>query len=965
MVSRTLKESSILERGSHHRVVQNVTEEVSLAGATSLWTNTFTELANSIHFWRDNRWFETREEFKLFPGGAAATEGPHQLILAPNINEGGSVDLLTSDGKRFLSNPMGLSFRDTVTGNTVLIAEVKDSIGELVAPNVIIYPDAFTDFKGTLRYTYTATGFEQDVIIYDEDFGQPADYGLDPATTHFEMWTEFFDPPVPVKKPQQLAIDLVDENLDFGATLFGEGKAFLLEDGTGAIPSAKTWIEVERRQFLVESLAYRDVRPLLDKLKPHANADDPAKRVRRMAKVVKGSNRLVASVGVKQREKKLQTASIKKGQFSREPGVVLDYTTSNLNTNNYTFKSDTTYYISANVTLSGTTTFEGGTVIKYANTNTAGLTVSGTTISQSAMFRPVILTARDDHSVGDPIGTNVLSGLYADTALNVNTSLSDLKCFRILYAKTAMKYAYSPSSTHVLSHAQIAHCNIGFTAAGATLNLRNALLYDVQTNLYAITSSPTWNVENLTVNQANYLVVSNYAGAAINLTNCLLVAVTNMPYYYNSASTSSASSSNGVFQTVGAGGHYLVSASPYRNAGTTNINASLLADIKKRTTYPPMLLTDKVSSYTVLSPQAPRDTDAPDQGYHYDPIDFAVSTFTVTNALLVLTNGVSIATLGTTGIWLQDNSQLVSEGSPLRRNQFSRFYAVQEFPTNWLGGQLASALTITTYTYTNTPPSLRLWFSDFNTPAGGGMQLYVRYADGWKVSALEVRDCQFFGGPMDLWDHNYASFGFTNNFFDRLDFRITEASKFDAYNNLFRANTGFLWQTNATNNTWTFRDNLLDTCGIENVSSNMTRGYNGFYQSDQFFDTVTNRTNEITLTNLTYQSALLGNYYLPTTATNLINKGSRNADLASLYHYTSATNQVKETNSVIDVGLHYAALSSSLAWDSDGDGIPDYLEDRNGNGSYESANGETDWGTYNSPNGLASGTDILVYTPLK
>ena len=298
VVSRTLKESTIVSRGYDHRVIQNVSEVLGLNGVTSLRTNRFTELANGIHYLRDNQWLETHEQFKLFPGGAAATEGPHQLILAPNINAGGSVDLVTPDGKRFLSNPMGLSFRDTVTGNTVLIAEVKDCVGQLVAPNVIIYPDAFTEFGGTLRYTYSSTGFEQDVVIYDEKFGRPEDYGLDPATTHLEMWTEFFDPPVPEKQPHQLAADLIDEKLDFGATRFGEGTAFSLEKTDDAVLTGKTWTRVEARDFLIEAVPYREVRPLLDKLKPQVNAQDPAKRAQRMAKVVKGSNRLVASLGM-------------------------------------------------------------------------------------------------------------------------------------------------------------------------------------------------------------------------------------------------------------------------------------------------------------------------------------------------------------------------------------------------------------------------------------------------------------------------------------------------------------------------------------------------------------------------------------------------------------------------------------------------------------------------------------------
>ena len=76
-------------------------------------------------------------------------------------------------------------------------------------------------------------------------------FWVDPATTHLEMWTEFFDPPVPDKRQMQLAFDLVDEKLDFGATLFGQGKAFSLEKGGDEIPTAKVWSRVEGRDFLI------------------------------------------------------------------------------------------------------------------------------------------------------------------------------------------------------------------------------------------------------------------------------------------------------------------------------------------------------------------------------------------------------------------------------------------------------------------------------------------------------------------------------------------------------------------------------------------------------------------------------------------------------------------------------------------------------------------------------------------
>ena len=198
-----------VEAGPHHRVWQRVTVDDQGRAIT----NSYTELATGLNFFNPatGRYEASQEQFETTKDGhAVATKGQHQVSIAADINSGGSVELITPDGQRLLSNPMGFSFRDA-SGKNVLIAEVTNCIGELVAPNVVVYASAFDTLEAGIRYTYTKSGFSQDLILYQNP-GSPADYGLDPATTVLEMYTEFFSPPAPAV---QSGSDN-DETLTFG-----------------------------------------------------------------------------------------------------------------------------------------------------------------------------------------------------------------------------------------------------------------------------------------------------------------------------------------------------------------------------------------------------------------------------------------------------------------------------------------------------------------------------------------------------------------------------------------------------------------------------------------------------------------------------------------------------------------------------------------------------------------------------
>jgi len=88
-------------------------------------------------------------------------------------------------------------------------------------------------------------------------------------------------------------------------------------------------------------------------------------------------------------------------------------------------------------------------------------------------------------------------------------------------------------------------------------------------------------------------------------------------------------------------------------------------------------------------------------------------------------------------------------------------------------------------------------------------------------------------------------------------------------------------------------------------------------------------TNTLTLGGNPFQVGTLGSNYLDQSCA-LINAGYSNGVYAGLYHYTTATNGLPETNSVVDIGFHYPTLT-----DSDGDGLPDFQEDRSGDAAYQ------------------------------
>ena len=913
----------VVERGPHHQTVQTVRQFVDDLGRTVTETNSFVQLTPGLH-WFDRRtegWEETKEEFEIAPNGRAlARSGQHQVVLSPNIATRGAVDLTTSDGKRFQSHVFGISYFDPSSGQSVLIAEVKDSIGELVAPNQVVFPDAFTDFHADLRMTYTKSGFEQDVILRARP-PSPEQWGISPATAQLQVLTEFIDPPVPLDRvgstntePDRffIAPNLTDERLDFGAMMIGQGKAFSVDD-TGdpspidladdkVVPVGKNWSELEGRHFLIESVNYATIAPALEGLPaaPQASVDRPRRKVSRLADVVRERPQRVASV---LRPDAKESIVVAKAGRSGGKGYVIDYVI--LNTiANHTLKGDTTYYLTNTATLSGVSIIEGGAVVKY--TNGAQLKFAGTVKCQTSAYRPAVFTSKDDDTVGESISGstgNPSTNYLASTALYFDNNQSDLRYIRVAHADQAVYYDSDTGYPHFLSHAQIVHCRKGILPHNTAFHVRNVLMHDVLTNFYNTTHNATGYVHHLTANTAAYLNGSSSL-ITLNVTNSLLVAVTNVGTISGSSNATNSSPSS-VFQTVGAGNHYLASGSSYRNAGTTNICETLKADLATMTTYPPIVLTNTYTTSLVLSPQAERDTDTPDIGYHYLPIDYAVNTLTMTNATLTLTNGVSLVTFGTIGIWLQDGSQLFSEGTPINRNHLARFFNVQEQSTNWGGAAPGSVSTINPYTYGSVRPTAQFRFTDFDGMSNCGNHLFT-FCTNWAFSSMLVQDCSFNSGSVNWECAPTTSLSLKNNLFERVSSFWYDVPQIDFYNNLYRY--GSIFTVNFGTNNWTVKDNAFDSTSITDIGSALTAAYNAYIGMGTNRFNPTNANDKV-LTSFTYDAGPLGGYYH--VSTNLINVGSRNATNAGLYHHTVVLDQTKETNSTVDIGFHYVAVNAA------------------------------------------------------
>jgi hypothetical protein len=970
---------SIVQQDANSQVWQRTVYELGPSGQAVPREHRYTELATGLNHLVNGQWVASEEEIDISPDGnsAAATNGQHQVYFPGDIVQG-VIELDTPDGLKLQSRPIALSYDDG--SNTVLIAVLTNSPGYLFSANQVIYPNAFTGVQADLLYTYTKAGFEQDIILRVQP-PTPESFGLNPQTARLQVLTEFFNPPQPTitatTLPEQAGVSLTDENLNFGVMEMIRGRAFLLgaDAHDGGVFVSKSWVTLEGQQFLVEEVPVKALADELAQLpvsqtasaKPNANSALHVVSARRLLPAPRPTK-------TNPRGRFMQVAKT----ATPARGLVLDYQTISGTSTNYTFSGDTTYYISGGLTLFNTNTFEGGAVIKSATNSSLSITPGppGTSPGinwEANAYCPVIFTATDDNSVGETIAnsTGTPTNYYARIALCVLGASATISNCRIDYAHEAIFVEGGLN----FYNGQIVNCQSGLACGGGSVYLGNALFANTMTNFNFQASGVTVTAQNTTFSGS--LVLVSAGGGSLALTNCIFANVTNLFYggvslngnyngFYNSYRWGPTTFTNTSypFQQVGGGNYYLTNGCNFFNQGTTNINSTLLAALQTKTTYPPIVYSNAtISIPTTFSPQVQRDTDTPDLGYHYDPLDWVFAE-TEVDSNVTFTAGTAAGWFRTTsgwydagdGIHLMNGATANLTGTATAPVWWVRLNAVQEQDlsggygpgglTSWGSGPPSYVATINAqFAHCSMMNNDANHFRDDGEDGGGHLvvnatncEFYSTGVEGYYMT-LNFTNCLFFrGGAGAQSDHNDAGLTLQNCTFYGSDW----------YDVVVQHWSGATWPVYIVSC-------AFENCDFEDVDTNYSYyDYNAFIQGQNRLP-ISGAHDVIVTNSFNWQTSWLGGFYEPTNSP-LLHKGNTNANLLGLYHFTTQTNQTVEGTNIVSIGYHYVAVTNGIPLDSNGDGIPDYLEDANGNGLVDS--GEIGW---NIPGDL--GLQVIITQP--
>jgi hypothetical protein len=963
----------------------------------------FVEVASGMNYWNpaSKSWQPSAAFFQPTPDGSAlvANQVQHRVRLNDDLYVAGAVNVTLPDGLTISSSPVAIVLFDAASGQSAIVATLTNTPATQVSSNQVVYPDAFVGACADVSYSIDRGAFSQD-IVFTGRF-DPEAYGFPTNTTRIQILTELYSVPQPDLLVQPVYVegnaavrkamaspDLMDESIGFENFVFGAGRAYAFPspdepEGAGAAVAKEFVRTADGRTFLVETVDYKYLAKGLLALPecrpPNGTARLYPKNERRKLYAALPAFSSIRRASIERKVPASQGPQ-KVASVNHAKGVIIDYI-ANIGgslTGNILFAANTNYFVNGAVFCNGPTTIEAA-VFKYPTNGTPYIQLNNTVTWKTSAYRPAVFTAVDDDTIGDSFasvsGANyhgfITASGYANPAIYMGQTTLTLNNCRFCYAKQAVRYVSASGSTAAtltVNHSQFVNCirgiELDFAGSGngtgtLAVNLNNSLMSAVQNPIMG--GSPgnpvTFSMIHCTVDQGVRLVGGTWGnGASVssinsiyaNLTNTTTVASLsgNHNGFYSDAQSFGTSQSvvfSNPFQQVGAGFYYLTDASGFRNAGTSSgISASLIAALGKRTTYPPLITAQTtLNSPQTYSAQAQRDTDTLDLGFHYDPLDWELGAVLVTNAVITVNPGAAIAGFGTNGVSyglaIGQGASLQCQGTPTTPNWIVQFNSVQEQPyTTWFRD--TNGVICSEFQGSSPGSTINFRFTDFAMPSLDAPVFNAPTNSG----PFYFQDCEVHGGKLLSVR---PTINLTNCLLERA---FTDLEPKDGLTAAFRVGLVYGGTFTFAPSNSVVQDVLFDSPTISNWN-----GYNGGYNAyiTGLSRLSPTKTTDIILTaSPSYQVGPLGNYYLSTNSTTLIDADTTTADQVGLYHYTTTTNldgtglEIKETNTKVDVSYHYVATDANgIPIDTNGDGIPDYLSDANGDGNVSS--GEISWST--------------------
>ena len=296
----------------------------------------------------------------------------------------------------------------------------------------------------------------------------------------------------------------------------------------------------------------------------------------------------------------------------------------------------------------------------------------------------------------------------------------------------------------------------------------------------------------------------------------------------------------------------------------------------------------------------------------------------------------------------EHGGSLVCRGGPLDPVVFAWYNTFQEqSSTNWSGFGGVEMLG-----YSGSYMSLvDCSFTRFFRLAGDAFVIGLGDC-GWS-GEFRFRDCEFYAPrALNLGASYDLTVRLTNCLFQRgVMSACVGPLSVTARNNLFYGGDISFenYGETASDISLCFTDSLFYSNNITFGTTNLilTNGYNGYMTNCDLLTNGTSLGGDVILTNFQFQTGALGPFYYSTDLPLIDAASYTNAGDAGFFWYTTTANNVPEGTNRLDIGYHYIALTNGAPIDTDGDGIPSYLEDSNGNGVVDS--GETDWQSATDP----------------